>query len=37
MPSITVHYVQCQVVCVVLLGNYLFLVVPFVMVQYQLF
>ena len=37
MSSITVQYVQSQVVCVALLGNYLVLVVPFVTVQYELF
>ena len=37
MSSITVPYVQSQVVCVVLLGNYLFLAAPFVTVQYELF
>ena len=37
MSTNTVQYVQFQVVCVVILGNLLFLVVPFVTVQYDLF
>ena len=37
VSSITVQYVQSQVGCVVLLVNDLFLVVPFVRGQYELF
>ena len=37
VSSITVQYVQSQVECVVLLVNDLFLVVPFVRGQYELF